>query len=86
MVTTILIEEQIEIPLNLHSLADFRDWAVSDQFPETGCVRFDLREKASPKLPGGRPFIRKPKIWTFGDSSREPARAHVARGRPGGWG
>ena len=48
MTTTVLFEEQIEIPLDIPSLADFRRWAVLDQFPKTGRVRLDLREKASP--------------------------------------
>ena len=40
MTTTVLFEEQIEIPLGIQSLADFRRWAISDQFPETGRIDF----------------------------------------------
>lgn len=40
MATSVLIEEQIEIPLNLHSLEQFRRWAVSDDFPERGRIDF----------------------------------------------
>lgn len=40
MTTTVLFEEQIEVPLGIRSLADFRRWAVSDKFPETGRVDF----------------------------------------------
>jgi Uma2 family endonuclease len=40
MATTILFEEQIEIPLGIRSLADFRRWALSDQFPEAGRIDF----------------------------------------------
>jgi len=40
MTTTVLFEEQIEIPLGIRSLADFRFWAVSERFPETGRIDF----------------------------------------------
>ncbi len=40
MATTILLEEQIEIPANLDSLAAFRAWATSDDFPERGRIDF----------------------------------------------
>jgi Uma2 family endonuclease len=40
MTSTVLFEEQVEIPLGIGSLADFRRWAVSDQFPETGRIDF----------------------------------------------
>ena len=38
MVTTVIFEEQLETPL-VRSLADFRKWATSDEFPEH--VRID---------------------------------------------
>ncbi len=43
MATTILLdllEEQFEIPMDLRSLADFRAWAVSDDFPERGRIDY----------------------------------------------
>ncbi|MFV1965517.1 MAG: Uma2 family endonuclease [Pirellulaceae bacterium] len=40
MATTIRFEEQIEIPLNIQSLAEFRVWATSDEFPERGRIDF----------------------------------------------
>jgi Uma2 family endonuclease len=40
MVMTVLFEEQVEIPLNIQSLADFRRWALSEDFPETGRIDF----------------------------------------------
>jgi Uma2 family endonuclease len=40
MATTVLFEEQVEIPLNLHSLAAFRRWATSDDFPERGRIDY----------------------------------------------
>ncbi len=40
MATTLVIEEQLEIPLNLNSLADFRRWATSDDFPERGRIDY----------------------------------------------
>ena len=40
MATSILFEEQIEIPMNIRSLDDFRQWARSDEFPERGRIDF----------------------------------------------
>ncbi|MFH1266324.1 MAG: Uma2 family endonuclease [Planctomycetota bacterium] len=40
MATTVVFEEQVEIPLNLGSLADFRRWAVSKDFPERGRIDY----------------------------------------------
>ncbi len=40
MVATIKIEEQLEIPLGVQSLADFREWAASDDFPQRGRIDF----------------------------------------------
>lgn len=40
MTPTVLFEEQVEIPLAIGSLADFRRWAVSEHFPETGRIDF----------------------------------------------
>jgi len=37
---TIRFEEQIEIPLGIRSLADFRRWATSDDFPERGRIDY----------------------------------------------
>jgi Uma2 family endonuclease len=39
MATSIIIEEQIEIPF-VGSLADFRAWALSDGFPERGRIDY----------------------------------------------
>jgi Uma2 family endonuclease len=38
--TSISFEDQIEVPLMLRSLADFRGWATSDEFPDTGRIDF----------------------------------------------
>lgn len=40
MATTVVFEEQVEIPLNLTSLADFRRWAMSDDFPDRGRIDY----------------------------------------------
>ena len=40
MATTVVFEGQVEIPLDLRSLADFRRWALSDDFPERGRVDY----------------------------------------------
>jgi Uma2 family endonuclease len=37
---SVLIEEQVEIPLGIACLADFRQWALSDDFPERGRIDF----------------------------------------------
>ncbi len=38
MATTVIIEDQVEIPMDLRSLADFRRWATSDAFPQRGRI------------------------------------------------
>ena len=38
--TSVVFEEQVEVPLTLRSLADFRRWALSEEFPETGRIDF----------------------------------------------
>jgi Uma2 family endonuclease len=40
MATTVMFEDQVEIPMNLQSLADFRRWALSDDFPERGRIDY----------------------------------------------
>jgi Uma2 family endonuclease len=40
MAGSVIFEEQFEIPLDLNSLADFRRWALSDDFPERGRIDF----------------------------------------------
>jgi len=40
MVSTIRFEEQLEIPLGICCLADFRSWAASEDFPERGRIDF----------------------------------------------
>jgi len=40
MVATILFAEQLEIPLNIGSLAEFRQWVASADFPESGRIDF----------------------------------------------
>lgn len=40
MASTVVFEEQVEIPLDLRSLAEFRRWALSDGFPERGRIDF----------------------------------------------
>ncbi len=38
--TCVVFEELVEVPLTVGSLADFRRWALSDDFPETGRIDF----------------------------------------------
>ena len=40
MAVTLVLEEQIEVPMDLRSLADFRRWATSDAFPERGRIDY----------------------------------------------
>ena len=40
MAATVMFEEQVEVPLNLQSLEDFRRWALSSAFPERGRIDF----------------------------------------------
>ena len=40
MATAITFEGQITVPMDLRSLADFRCWAMSDQFPERGRIDY----------------------------------------------
>jgi len=40
MATTVLFEEQVEVPLGIQSLADFRRWALGDDFPEKGRIDY----------------------------------------------
>ncbi len=37
---TVLFEEQVEIPLGIKNLADFRQWALSEEFPQHGRIDF----------------------------------------------
>ena len=38
--TTIALDEQFEIPMNLQSLTEFRRWALSDGFPDYGRIDY----------------------------------------------
>ena len=40
MADAIILEEQIEIPMSLRSLAEFRDWTATDAFPERGRIDY----------------------------------------------
>ena len=40
MATSVIIEEQVEIPGDIRTLADFRRWALSDEFPEQGRIDY----------------------------------------------
>jgi Uma2 family endonuclease len=40
MAGKLVFDERVEIPLNLDSLAAFRRWALSDEFPEEGRIDF----------------------------------------------
>ncbi len=40
MATSVIFEEQVEIPMDLRGLSDFRRWTYSDQFPERGRIDY----------------------------------------------
>ena len=40
MAITVVFDDGVEIPLDLRSLADFRRWAASDDFPERGRIDY----------------------------------------------
>ena len=40
MAMTLVFEEQFEMPLGFHSLADFRQWSLSEAYPQRGRVDF----------------------------------------------
>jgi len=40
MATSVIFEEQVEIPLTIRSLADFRRWVQSEGFPQTGRIDY----------------------------------------------
>jgi Uma2 family endonuclease len=37
---SVIIEEQLELPLDIRSIADFRQWVVSDEFPTVGRIDY----------------------------------------------
>jgi Uma2 family endonuclease len=40
MASCLLLEHDVEVPLDVRSLDDFRRWALSDEFPESGRIDF----------------------------------------------
>jgi len=40
MRNAVIFQEQVEVPLDLQSLSDFRRWAVSDDFPDRGRIDY----------------------------------------------
>lgn len=40
MATSVIFEEQVEIPMDLRGLSDFRRWTYSNQFPERGRIDY----------------------------------------------
>ncbi len=40
MAITLVLEEQIEVPMDLRCLVDFRQWVVSDVFPQRGRIDY----------------------------------------------
>lgn len=37
---SVIFEEQLELPLDIRTYADFRKWTISDEFPEVGRIDF----------------------------------------------
>ncbi len=40
MASVVVLEDQVEVPLDLRTLADFRRWALSDGFPDRGRIDY----------------------------------------------
>ena len=40
MIQSVIFEDQLEIPLSLTNLSDFRRWALSDDFPDRGRIDY----------------------------------------------
>jgi Uma2 family endonuclease len=62
MATTIILDEGVEIPDGISSLADFRRWIYSDDFPERGRIdylrgRIEIDMAAEAAYSHGRPKI-----------------------------
>jgi Uma2 family endonuclease len=50
--TVLLLEEEVRIPASVHTLAEFRRWCLSDQFPQRGRIDF-LRGNVEVELSPG---------------------------------
>jgi hypothetical protein len=40
MASCLLLDHDVAVPLDVRTLDDFRRWALSDEFPETGRIDF----------------------------------------------
>ena len=40
MAASVILEDQLEIPMDIHSLDDFRQWALTEEFPERGRIDY----------------------------------------------
>ncbi len=52
MASSVIFEEQVAIPLGIASLAQFREWAASEDFPQRGRIDFiagDIEVDMSPE-------------------------------------
>ncbi|OHB83603.1 MAG: hypothetical protein A2V98_16150 [Planctomycetes bacterium RBG_16_64_12] len=65
MATTVVFEERVEIPLNLRSLADFRRWATSDDFPERGRIDY-----VAGRIEVDMSAVRRRKHWRDASATR----------------
>ncbi len=76
MASTVLFEERVEVPY-FRSLADFRMWAASDDFPEagridfiTGCIEVDM----SPEDIFGHGTLKSEIVMAFNQKARTLAK------------
>jgi len=79
MATSVIFEEQIEIPY-FGSLAEFRVWATSEDFPEegridyiAGCIEVDM----SPEDLVCHGELKTEIVWMFKDMVKRGTRGHV---------
>ena len=51
--TSVIFEEQLELPLDIRNFSDFRKWGVSEEFPEKGRIDFVGGDIEVDMPPGG---------------------------------
>ena len=86
----LVLDEQVEVPMGLRSLADFRRWATSEDFPERGRIGVFNRSyyeevlvvRVHPNFLGGQRLPRVPdldELWKERYASIRDHELHLAR-------
>ncbi len=88
-----LLEHDLEIPMDIRSLADFRQWALSKEFPERGRIDFighrievsmspeDLSSHGTPKVEILSVLAIRNKAQRMGEILRRPCARFQSDGR-----